>query len=257
MHRHARGIRRCRLVALVAAFSCGWPVAAATLDEWLAAAEASVPADELAEVGNPARAKALVGIDPTGLSPTEAIALRLAQAEAWIDARDAAAVAQTLAGLPRTLSDAQRERADLVRVAAWQLFRQQGQQQGEYAGDLLALVAGGSHRVRARALAVRAQEAMAGSGAEALAARVTALADLDQALVLLQDEPADDRLPLIRLRITAMEATGADPAQVDAWLESRKADPAVAGMQAERTVASAGSSTPAALPPMPDPNEPP
>jgi thiol-disulfide isomerase/thioredoxin len=76
-----------------------------------------------------------------------------------------------------------------------------------------------STRARARALAARAQAALTRKDA-------SAVADLDAALVLLASADAGERVPLYTLRLTAMEAAGAEPEEVRVFLQQHRDDPA-------------------------------
>ena len=224
----------------------GW---SATADDLLAAATAAVPADELT-AGNPARANAIAAlIDTPGLAATDQSVMRVALAEAWLDALDpgkAEAVVAEVLALP-ALEATVRERAELVWIAAWQL-RVSAAVPGAGAVALPDPVAGvaalvpkfpPSERVRARALVARAQAAQAqaaraqAAGAQAAQAQVasvpkdaSALADLDAALALLSAADAGERVPLYALRLTAMEALGASPEDVRTFLQQHRDDPA-------------------------------
>lgn len=204
----------------------GW---SATADDLLAAATAAVPADELT-AGNPARANAIAAlVDTPGLALTEQSVMRAALAEAWLDALDpgkAEAVVAEVLALP-ALDATVRERAELVWIAAWQL-RVSAAVPGAGAVALPDPVAGvaalvpkfpPSERVRARALAARAQMAI-------LRKDASALADLDAALALLSAADAGERVPLYALRLTAMEALGASPEDVRTFLQQHRDDPA-------------------------------
>jgi peroxiredoxin len=199
-------------------FALAAPLGAATADDLLTAAVATVPADE-AGPGSPARAQAIAAVvDTPGLEPADKLVLEAALAEAWLDAYaapKAEAAAQTV--LAAVDADAAlRERAGLVLVAAWQLRAQAAE---PVLPDLLAAVAALPPRVRARALSARAQVKLAAKDA-------SALADLDAALALLASAEAGERVPLYALRLTAMEDTGAKPEAIRAWLDAHRTDPA-------------------------------
>ena len=215
---------RCAVPALLALGATAW---SATADDLLAAATAAVPADELT-AGNPARANAIAAmVDTPGLAVAERAMLQAALAEAWLDALDpgkAEAVVAELLALPRG-DAALRERVELVWIAAWQL-RVSAAAAGaaplpDPVAGVTALAPGfpPSERVRARALAAKAQVAIARKDA-------SALADLDAALALMASADAGERVPLYALRLTAMEATGATPEQVRVFLQQHRDDPA-------------------------------
>lgn len=207
----------------------------ATADDLLAAAVASVPADELT-AGNPARANAIAAlVDTPGLAAADHLALQAALAEAWLDALDptktCAVVTQILAD--PAVTDALRERAALSWVAAWQVRVLAAEK--SLPDPLAAVVAldpahPPSARVRARALAARAQASLArkepAKEPPQEAPPSTALADLDAALALLATADAGERVPLYALRLTAMEATGASPDDVRTFLQTHRDDPA-------------------------------
>ena len=215
---------RCTLLALIA---LGTPAWSATADDLLAAATASVPADELT-AGNPARANAIAAmVETPGLDEPQRAMLQAALAEAWLDALDptkAEAVVAEMLALP-TADSALRERVELVWIAAWQLRVSAAAAGAAPLPDPVAGVVAlapkfpPSDRVRARALAARAQVASAHKDA-------SALADLDAALALMVSADAGDRVPLYALRLTAMEATGATPEQVRVFLQQHRDDPA-------------------------------
>jgi hypothetical protein len=204
-----------RAIALLALMG---PLAAATADDLLAAAIATVPADESGP-GSPGRAQAIATVvDLPGLEAGDRLVLQMALAEAWLDAYaapQAEAAARAVLAAPGA-DAALRERAGLALVAAWQV-RVQAAEPG--LPDVLAAVAGLAPRVRARALTARAQVKLAAKDA-------TALADLDAALALLVPAEAGERVPVYTLRLTAMEETGATPEAIRAWLAAKSADPA-------------------------------
>ena len=194
------------------------PLFSATADDLLAAAIATVPADE-AGPGSPARAQAIATVvDLPGLEPHDKLVLQVALAEAWLDAY-AAAKAEAAAQAVLAVAGADpvlRERAGLALVAAWQLRAQAAE---PALPDLLAAVAALSPRVRARALTARAQVKLVAKDA-------SALVDLDAALALLAAAEAGERVPVYALRLTAMEDTGAKPEAIRAWLDTHRTDPA-------------------------------
>lgn len=210
----------------------GTTVWSATADDLLAAATASVPADELT-TGNPARANAIAAVvDTPELPLAERTVLLAALAESWLDALEpgkAEKVVFELLAVPK-LDDAVRERAELAWIAAWQLRVSAAPALPTVGGPgpvpdpvagVTALAPGNppSVRVRARALAARAQAAQARKDP-------SALVDLDAALVLLAAADAGERVPLYALRLTAMEATGATPEEVRGFLQQHRDDPA-------------------------------
>lgn len=224
------------MMALVGVSTSVW---SATAEDLLRAATAVVPADELT-TGNPARATAIAAVlDTPGLAVGERALLRVALAEAWLDALDPvkaeAVVGEVLAtsGLEATVC----ERAQLVWIAAWHLRTLAApaapavpavgaapgvvnQPMDPVAGIVaLAPAYPPTARVRVRALAARAQAALARKDA-------SALADLDAALALLATADAGERVPLYALRLTAMEANGATPEEVRLFLQQHRDDAA-------------------------------
>ena len=217
------------VLALIGVSGSAW---SATAEDLLHAATAVVPADELT-TGNPARATAIAAVvDTPGLAVGERALLRVALAEAWLDALDPAkaeaVVTEVLAtpGLEATVC----ERAQLVWIAAWHLRALAAPAVAAPAAahpptDPLAGVVAlapaypPTARVRVRALAARAQAAL-------IRKDVSALADLDVALALLATADAGERVPLYALRLTAMEASGATPEDVRVFLQQHRDDPA-------------------------------
>jgi cytochrome c biogenesis protein CcmG/thiol:disulfide interchange protein DsbE len=200
------------------------PLWGASVADVLAQVDAAIPADELAEPGNPARATALAALAASdlGLAPAELIDLRLALAEAWLDAfQSAKSSALATAVLGESAANAgQRERAGLVLIAAWAVAARAGEA-GDDPAELLKPHGDLGPRVAARAAVASAERLI-------LAKDATAIARLDAALLLLKDQPSDERVPLYALRLLAMEATGAKPKDVQAWIQARIADPAAA-----------------------------
>jgi peroxiredoxin len=204
------------------------PLPAATLADVITQVNKSLSAEDLAEPGNTARAQALAALaaENLGLTPAELIDLRLAEAEAWLDAGKVAEVRRVIGALlaKTGASPAQKERAGLTWVAAWDVewkTAEKPEAVDEVAktlaplGDLGAKVAVRAHTAEAqRALALKQTEGV--------------LAHYDQALVLLKDAPAAERVPVYHLRLLAMETLGEKPDAVQGWLKARANDPAVA-----------------------------
>jgi thiol-disulfide isomerase/thioredoxin len=184
--------------------------------------------EETDEPGNPARAKAIAGLfkEELGLSKVELLDLRLALAGAWLDAgkltEARAELATVLAAKEATA--AQRENAGLTMVAAWQAEWKLAEKPAEVPSALTALAPLGDlgKRVAARAHSAEAQRLLAVKQPDAV------LAHYDQALDLLKDQPAAERVPLYALRLLAMEELGQKPDEVQTWLQGRAADPAAA-----------------------------
>lgn len=217
---------------IVLALGAGVLLSAATADDLLTAAVASVPADELG-AGSPARANAIAAVvDTPGLSATDHLTLQAALAEAWIDALDApkaeSAAAVVLAA--SAASPELRERAGLVQIAAWQIRVQAADPQ---LADPVPPAKAIGERVEARALVARARWRLAQHDVKA------AVQDLDAALQLLARRDPAERVPVYALRLTAMEDGGAPAAAVHAWVQEHRADPA-AGLAAAAAL-SAGS----------------
>ena len=202
----------------------GVPMWGASVVEVLAQVDAAIPADELAEPGNAARATALAALASTdlGLTAGEVLDLKLALAEAWLDAFDHAkssAIAAEILG-QATATALQRERAGLVLVAAWSVAVRAGEA-GDDPSAVLKPFGELGPRVAARAAVARAERLI-------LAKDAAALERIDAALLLLKDQPNEERVPRYALRLLAMEATGEKPKAVQAWIQARIADPAAA-----------------------------
>ena len=212
-----------------AALLLGQQMPAATVDELIAAANASIPADEQG-AGNAARAHALAAlVDIQGLAPIDRLVLVAALAEAWLDVPEVAqAEAQARSLLAAdAASEALRVRAWLVLIAAWQV-RAAGAEPGARLPELLPAVVKAPAAIRARALVALGRAKMARR-------EVAALEDFDAALALLAEAPVGERVPVYALRLTAMEETGVKPEAIRAWLTSKAADPA-AGLAAETSL---------------------
>ncbi|MBA3710498.1 MAG: hypothetical protein H0W83_16965, partial [Planctomycetes bacterium] len=125
MSRSVRTLSWSPVLPVLALLAIGGCVSAATVAEYIAQVDASIPADEMQDPGNPARAKAIDGLlqEDLGLGASETADLRLELAEAWLDALDPDQAEKTLAAVlaGKELSPPQRERAGLAWVAAWQV----------------------------------------------------------------------------------------------------------------------------------------
>jgi hypothetical protein len=191
---------------------------AATADDLLTQVnEALTPADRR-DPTTGVRAQAIEAVRSTpGLAAVDRARLDVALAEAWVEAKAwerAQVTAQAVTAEATTPPDL-KERAALAWLAGWS--------GAETAGDPLVAVAAlgvESPRVVARALTLRAQGHLATGDAQALT-------DYDGALKALAALDPADRVPLLALRVTAMEHLGADAAAVQTWLNQRMEDPAV------------------------------
>lgn len=223
---------RC-LVPLLAAAG----LAAAAAQDVIAAADASLTETQRDEPGSAARAEAIAAaLEGAGdLPAAERLAVRLALAEAWLDALQPQTCADIATAVQRdaTATPPLRERAALARAAAARALLHAGE--APAAALLLdALDADGDAGPRAAAHRhiAHAEIGMA-LGPERKPADVPAALDaLDRALALLADAAPADRVPVYVLRLTAMERGGAKPAEVLAWLQARAADPAAAEVAA-------------------------
>lgn len=228
-----------RLLPLVLAAA---PIAlpAATATEVLAAIDGGLPAEELADREQAVRAKAIAAALADAKLDLDAAGrkeLRAALGEAWLDAgrldeaeRELVAVAADAAADP-----AVRERAGLAWVAARQRRSETspaGKEPPPIVESIAVLGDPCPPRVRARALTADAQRLLAAArpapGSTAPVVAPAVLAGFDEALALLAGLEPDERVPVYTLRLLAMEAAGAKPEEVMAWLRARQADPAAA-----------------------------
>ncbi|MBA3938795.1 MAG: TlpA family protein disulfide reductase, partial [Planctomycetes bacterium] len=222
------------LVALLSA--AAGHVGAATVPDLLRTVGETVK-EENDEPGNAARAKAIVGLfkEELGLSKGELLDLRLALAGAWLDAGKLAESRSELAIVlaAKEASPGQRENAGLTQVAVWQAEWKLAEKPAEMPSALVALAPLGDlgKRVAARAHSAEAQRLLAVKQPDGV------LAHYDQALDLLKDQPAAERVPLYALRLLAMEELGQKPDEVQAWLQGRIADPAAAQVLASALTA--------------------
>jgi thiol-disulfide isomerase/thioredoxin len=213
-------------VALLAAAAA--PARAASVAELLQQVDQQLKPDEIAEPGSTVRAKAigaLVG-EELGLSPAELLELRLAEAEAWLDAGRIDEVESRLSAVLRAapITPALRERAGLAWVAAWQLQWRKAEKPGEVAEVAAELKPFGDlgNRVAARAHTAEARRQLALKHGDGV------FEHFDQALALLKDAKPAERVPVYSLRMLAMEELGKKPEEVQAWMQARIADPAAA-----------------------------
>jgi thiol-disulfide isomerase/thioredoxin len=241
--------------------SCASPSAllAATVDDLLHEVHQALTPDEINEPGNPARAQAIASLlgEKLGLSAAELDELRIAGAEAWIDAgqpqESEALLAQVFAqkNLPTSL----RERAGLALVATWQLrVTRTDVEKGEPGKkmtsvfDLLAekkldhpLVLARAHIAEARLLQLampdlrraipppaREDEPAPETPAHATFKAVVGkyLQHVDFALDILREHPPAERVPVYAMRVLGMEEGGEPGVAIEKWLEARMSDPA-------------------------------
>jgi len=238
------------LLGAIAAIAVAAPAHATSLDDVRQLVAAAVKPDELAVPGSHARADAINGMlsgGDLGLSPSDTIDLKLDLAEAWLDAVDPAkceaVVTDVLTANP---TQDQRDRAGLAWLGAWKARLRTATDPAAVPTPLSTMAGLGAvgAKVLARAhldeayrqglIAEVAEQAGGDSDADAkaaataAAARATAIAEDDTAIALLKDQPAEDRVPAFHLRLLAMEANGAKPPEVTAWLAQYASDPAIA-----------------------------
>lgn len=216
-----------RLLAGLLLAACAAAAPAATVAELLAEVDQGLTPEELNDPASPRRAEAIGELlhEDLGLSAADRRELRLALAEAWVGAGRAKAAqehAEALLGDAQA-APAQRERAGLAWVAAWQIAAAgEGGDRLPAPQDGLARFGALPPRVAARAATAAAQRLLAAKQpAEALPL-------FDRALALLGAEPPAERVPVYTLRLLALEASGAEPAAVQQWLQANAADPAMA-----------------------------
>ncbi len=226
---------RSRLLLLLALGLAGSSAMAASADDILQTVNQNLTPEELEEPGGQTRAKAIADLikgGGLGLDAEQLTSLKLALAEAWLDALQPdqciGVVKEVLAG---AATPAQRERAGLAFIAAWQIQLAQAPDAKSVPAATTVVAALGDLGPKVSA---RAQVAEAGhllmtvddKGKPLKAA--AALLHYDSALALLKDQNASERVPVYHLRLLAMEALGDKPDAVQAWLLARKADPAAA-----------------------------
>ncbi len=219
---------RVAAAGLALAIMGGAPLMAASVPELLQQVAQSLKPDELEEAGSTVRAKAIGALlgEELGLSPTDRLELRLAEAEAWLDAGLVDETETRLTAILRAgeATPAIKERAGLAWIAAWQLAWKQAEKPAEVPevaeqlkafGDLGAKVAARVHTAEARRLL-------------ALKAKDGVLEHFDQALALLATAKPGERMPIYTLRMLAMEELGAKPEEVQSWIQAHSGDPAAA-----------------------------
>ncbi len=215
-------------LATIALLAAAGELRAASVAELLQQVDQQLKPDEIAEPGSTVRAKAigaLVG-EELGLAPAELLELRLAEAEAWLDAGRVDEVESRLSAVLRTpqVTPALRERAGLAWVAAWQQQWRKAEKPGEVAEVAAELKPFGDlgNRVAARAHTAEARRQLALKHGDGV------LEHFDQALALLKDAKPGERVPVYSLRMLAMEELGRKPEEVQAWMQARASDPAAA-----------------------------
>jgi len=220
---------RAVISALVVAIAlCPHALSAASVDELLKSVIEPIPAHELEAPGSPKRAEAIAELlkEDLGLSAGDVAELGLALAEAWVDAGRSDAAEAVLRGLftGKAASVAQRERAGLCWVASWQQRVRGAEKPAELPDPVVTMTAFGAPTGKVLA---RAHSA---AGLRALALKQTdeAVKRFDGALAAMVGAPTLERVPLYTLRLLAMEAAGTKAEEVQAWLQERAADPAIA-----------------------------
>lgn len=217
-------------------------LSAATAQDVIAAANASLSDTQRDEPGSTARAEAIAAaLDGAGALPAaERLAVRLALAEAWLDAMQPQTCADIATAVQRDpAADQQlRERAALARAAAARALAAAGEAAAASALlDTLEAEPDAGARATAHRYIVRAEIGMTLGPDRKPADAPAAVQALDRALQLLADVPSAERIPVYALRLTAMERGGAKPAEVLAWLQARSADPAAAEIAAAAVTA--------------------
>ncbi|TVR14256.1 MAG: TlpA family protein disulfide reductase [Planctomycetota bacterium] len=215
-------------------FAGGAPSAsAAELDHILRELMHDIPEDERQEPGNTrwpeTLSEAAQVADELGLDASAQADLLLHAGEAWLAVRQVESAQQwiTAALSHAGMNEALRQRAGLALVAVWQLRLDDPDEPDPQLDDpLQRLQRHGDFGplVHARALSLAGQLAMGQVGDD----HTQALAYFDQSLELLAQEHPDHRVPVLSLRITAMERSGAQPGDIEAYLETLNDDPAVA-----------------------------
>ncbi len=221
MHR-ARALR----ILLVAGLALSvWAQSAADL---LAEIDAGLDpvAAELPDNTRRAEAIAELVAEDVGLPPAEVHALRLALAQAWLQASIPESAQKVAAALvaDHAVAPKIREEAALLWIAAWQ----EALARAEKPDDLPAPLAGAWPASDApRTVQVRALTAEAAR--HLLTDRIPdALTAYDRALTLLADALPEDRVPVYVLRLLAMERPEPNPEAITAWLQAHRDDPAMA-----------------------------
>jgi thiol-disulfide isomerase/thioredoxin len=226
-------------LGILAALALAVPAHAASLDDVRQLVGQAVKPEELAVPGSHARADAISGLlaGNLGLSASDTLDLKLDLAEAWLDAVEPdkcdAVITEVLAADP---SQDQRDRAGLAWLGAWKANARAAKDLAKIPAPITTMAALGAvgPKVLARAHLDEAwrqgllAEAAEETGAEPGPMRQAAVAEDDLAIALLKDQPSEDRVPALHLRLLAMEANGAQPPEITAWLNLYAADPAIA-----------------------------
>ncbi|MCS6971331.1 MAG: TlpA disulfide reductase family protein [Planctomycetota bacterium] len=219
----------------------GWlmrgALAAASAADVLAEAEAGLDPVVRAEPGNPARAQAIAAAlaRRVDLPPAERLEVELALAEAWLDAAQPASADALACGVlsQPAASGSQRARAALLRLGVARALLQNGDADTATRIVEEVLAAGGDDAsVVTFAWVVRGEIAMSWNAQRQMRDRAGALAAFDTALARLAGQPAEWRVPIYLLRVTAMERAGASPGEVRAWLDERAGDAAAVSVRA-------------------------
>lgn len=206
---------------------CAAILAAQSAADLLAEIDNGLQAEDLAP-GSTKRAEAIAELvtEDLGLPAAEVLALRLALAEAWLGAGRLEQCQEASAALvtdPAVPAD-RREAAALLWIAAWQEALKVSEDPDALPAPASVWPAGTDLplAVRVRALTAEAARHLQ------VQRPGDALTAYDQALVLLKDRPAEERVPLYVLRLLAMELPEPDPEAVKAWIAQHQGDPALA-----------------------------
>ncbi len=213
-------------IAFVAVILALVPVVdAADVSQLIEEIRVAIPAEDLIEPGNTALPTALDELvaDPE-LSPVDRREVQLHAADAWLLASDHAAADQRAQVVLKDgdASPAQRERAGLTLVAAWQLQLKGAEKPADLPSPVDAITAFGDLGAKVQARAHSAE----GERRLTLKENDAAIERFDRALALLKGAPPAERVPLYALRLLAMEQAKKPAEDIQRWLEEQTADPA-------------------------------
>lgn len=219
------------LLGLVLIAGCGLS-AAASSDEILKEARATVPEEAWLDLGSDAWARAIETAlaRHQDLAASEQQKLQLALAEAWLAAgnlNEADKPLQMLAAVEE-LPAALRERYGNALILRWTLqWRNSDKPQAVVPAPKMLQQAGSFAKdIRARAHVAEAARLIALDKAR------KSLIQYDAAYALMKDADLQQRITILQLRLTAMEGAGLRQTAIADWFDRRKKDEAVKAMAA-------------------------
>ena len=214
--------------SLTAAEAHGPIAQATTAAEVVQAISEQVGVTAVSEPSDGAYARALAAVDGAHLGPAELQRLHLAQAEAWLAARDLNAAGALLGQLAeQDLLSAERLRYGSAQLLHWELSLRLQVAPLFERPEALQPVQLYPPTLLARAAQMRAEQALGAGDVDA------AIAAYDDALAYVFSESPAERVALFGLRLLAMEERGDTPVNIQEYFAQFPEDPAARAVAAQ------------------------